>query len=587
MFEKYDALVCLDFEFRHDDGEPAPQEVACCVAHDLQSDKRWRLTGEECRRLKNAPYPTGPNALFICWNAVAELSCHAALSWKLPAHVLDLMVCHRAITNGFGVKANLVAGLNHYGLKHLAANEKEELRALAMQGGPYSMSEMQALLEYCETDVIALAELLPKMAPLILTLPNGLPGCLMWGRYMKAVMEMQATGIPLDNSMYQLLHSRWPDALAALTANAHDQYGVFPDGGFNFNAFENLIQRLGIPWERTKGGRLNTKLDYWKRQGKMYPRIKTLANVMRTRSQNRELRLTVGSDGRNRTWLSPFVSKTSRNAPSTNRFVMNCPGWMRGLVTPPPGRALIVSDYTAEEPWIMGVLAGDDSILGAYADEGDFYLNVAHRMDLCERGATKATHADLRSNVKILTLAASYGMGKQSAATLMGVGEGEAESLMRKFRKSHRRYFEWIKAELNATWVRGSTHTRFGWPINVPPDPNERSFMNFPLQAHGADILRIVCCELTERGYNVCFPLHDSVGVEVPLGCENDAVIQIESIMIEAAGYLGTQVPIRVESKILRPGERYLDSSSAQAEWDSVMAQLGHSSTATFGRTHY
>jgi hypothetical protein len=77
------------------------------------------------------------------------------------------------------------------------------------------------------------------------------------------------------------------------------------------------------------------------------------------------------------------------------------------------------------------------------------------------------------------------------------------------------------------------------------------------------------------------------VGVEVPLGCENDAVIQIESIMIEAAGYLGTQVPIRVESKILRPGERYLDSPSAQAEWDSVMAQLGHSSTATFGRTHY
>jgi hypothetical protein len=111
--------------------------------------------------------------------------------------------------------------------------------------------------------------------------------------------------------------------------------------------------------------------------------------------------------------------------------------------------------------------------------------------------------------------------------------------------------------------------------------------MNFPLQAHGADILRIVCCELTERGYNVCFPLHDSVGVEVPLGCENDAVIQIESIMIEAAGYLGTQVPIRVESKILRPGERYLDSPSAQTEWDSVMAQLGHSSTATFGRTHY
>ena len=587
MFEKYDALVCLDFEFKHDDGEPWPQEVVCCVAHELKSNKRWRLTGEECRGHETAPYPCGPNALFICWNAVAELSCHTVLGWKQPAHVLDLMVCHRAITNGLGVKANLVAGLSHYGLIHLAANGKESLRSLAMRGGPYSEAETQALLEYCETDVIALAQLLPVMSPLIDSLPNGLSGCLMWGRYMKSVMKMQATGIPIDYPMYQLLDSHWPSVLSALKAKSHEMFGVFPNGSFQFQSFEDLLQRSGIPWERTEKGRLKTDSDYWKKQGKAYPQIKTLANVMRTLSQNRELRLTVGSDGRNRTSLFPFASKTSRNAPSSNRFVMNCPGWMRGLVTPSPGRALIVSDYTAEEPWIMGVLAGDDSILGAYAKEGDFYLNIAHSMGLCERGATKATHADLRSKIKVLVLAASYGMGKQSAAKLMEVGESDAASLMRKFRKAHHRYFGWIEAELGATWVRGSTHTRFGWPIHVPPIPNERSFMNFPLQAHGADILRIVCCALTEQGGSVCFPLHDSVGVEVPLGSENDAVAQIESVMIESAGYLGGKVPIRVESKILRPGERYLDSSSALTEWESVMAQLGQPSTATSGLTHY
>ena len=574
MFEEYQSLVCLDFEFRQDDGEPLPQEVVCCVARELRTGSRWRLTGDECRATKAAPYPTGTDALFICWNAVAELSCHAALGWELPSHVLDLMVCHRAHTNGLGIKANLVAGLLHYGLQHLAADEKVELRALAMRGGPYTDEEMEALLAYCETDVIALTQLLPVMESRIHSLPNGLSGCLMWGRYMKAVMKMQETGIPIDCTTFERLQNKWPTVLGLLKSKSHERYGVFPGGHFNFKAFERLLVQLQIPWERTAKGRLKTETDYWKQQGKAHPEIKPLANVIRTIRLNPELRLTVGSDGRNRSSLFPFVTKTSRNAPSTNQFVMNCPGWMRGLVTPPPGRALIISDYTAEEPWLMGVLSGDDAILEAYAGPGDFYLNIARRMGLCGSDAAKGTHAELRSRIKIMVLAASYGMGRKSAARLMEVGEGEAATLMRQFRKAHRRYFDWIEAGLNSTWVRGSMHTRFGWPVNVPSDPNERSFMNFPLQAHGADILRILCCELTETGHDVCFPLHDSVGVEVPLGFEEELVTQIEDRMVKAASYLGSEVPIQIDSKILRPGDRYLDSVSAKKEWGDVMGHL-------------
>jgi len=98
--------------------------------------------------------------------------------------------------------------------------------------------------------------------------------------------------------------------------------------------------------------------------------------------------------------------------------------------------------------------------------------------------------------------------------------------------------------------------------------------MNFPLQAHGADILRILCCELTETGHDVCFPLHDSVGVEVPLGFEEELVTQIEDRMVKAASYLGSEVPIQIDSKILRPGDRYLDSVSAKKEWGDVMGNL-------------
>jgi DNA polymerase I-like protein with 3'-5' exonuclease and polymerase domains len=220
------------------------------------------------------------------------------------------------------------------------------------------------------------------------------------------------------------------------------------------------------------------------------------------------------------------------------------------------------------------VLAGDKAILDAYANEGDFYLNIARRMGLCDLEATRKTHPDLRGKIKVLVLAASYGMGTQSAATLMQTGESEAISLMRKFRQAHKTYFDWVKVKLDATWLDRSAHTRFGWPINVPPEPNERSFMNFPLQAHGADILRILCCDLTENGFSVCYPLHDAVGVEVDLGTEKEAVTEIESKMVNAAGWLGSDVPIQVESKIILPGQRYIDDDQAEQQWEEAMRAL-------------
>ena len=56
----------------------------------------------------------------------------------MPANVLDLMVCHMATVNGLSKKASLVEGLKYHGMGHLAENEKEEMRNLAMRGGPYS-----------------------------------------------------------------------------------------------------------------------------------------------------------------------------------------------------------------------------------------------------------------------------------------------------------------------------------------------------------------------------------------------------------------------------------------------------------------
>jgi hypothetical protein len=41
--------------------------------------------------------------------------------------------------------------------------------------------------------------------------------------------------------------------------------------------------------------------------------------------------------------------------------------------------------------------------------------------------------------------------------------------------------------------------------------------MNFPMQANGAEMLRLACCLAIERGLAVCAPVHDAILIEAPL----------------------------------------------------------------------
>ncbi len=56
----------------------------------------------------------------------------------------------------------------------------------------------------------------------------------------------------------------------------------------------------------------------------------------------------------------------------------------------------------------------------------------------------------------------------------------------------------------------------FGWRLNVGADTKPRTVMNFPLQANGAEMLRLSCILLTARGVRVCAPVHDALLVEAP-----------------------------------------------------------------------
>jgi DNA polymerase-1 len=190
----YGDVWVVDFEFIAKDGE-RPDPV-CMVARELRGGRLIRLWRDDLLRLSRAPFPADGSVLFVAYFASAELGCFLALGWPMPLRILDLYTEFRVKTNGLPVPRGkgLLGALAFHGLDSMDAEEKAAMRSLILSGGPWSHPERQAILDYCQADVDALARLLPRMLPAILGHRNwhaNLGRALLRGRYMAAVARLR------------------------------------------------------------------------------------------------------------------------------------------------------------------------------------------------------------------------------------------------------------------------------------------------------------------------------------------------------------------------------------------------------------
>ena len=75
----------------------------------------------------------------------------------------------------------------------------------------------------------------------------------------------------------------------------------------------------------------------------------------------------------------------------------------------------------------------------------------------------------------------------------------------------------WSDAALDMAMTTNTLHTSFGWHIHIGEDSNPRALRNFPMQGNGAEMMRIAACLATERGIEVCAPVHDAFLICAPL----------------------------------------------------------------------
>src|SRR5262249_37624547 len=296
--------------------------------------RRIRLWEDELRRRPAPPYPTGPDVLFVAYYASAEIGCHLALGWPVPARVLDLYAEFRNHTNGLELPcgAGLLGALTYYGVDGIETAEKDSMRQLALRGGPWTAAEQAALLDYCESDVIGLERLLPRMLPTL-----DVPRAVLRGRYMIAAARIEHAGVPVDVPALTLLRKHWEAVQDTLIARIDADYGVFDGRTFKAGRFADFLVAHGLRWPWRDSGALQLDDDTFKQMPQPHTILAPLRELRVSLSQMRLADLAVGRDGRNRCLLSAFRAKTGRNQPSNSAFIFGPAVWLRGIIRPAPG----------------------------------------------------------------------------------------------------------------------------------------------------------------------------------------------------------------------------------------------------------
>jgi DNA polymerase-1 len=576
-----------DFEFISRPGERP--DVVCLAAHELRSGQTLRLWRDELG--PEPPFPIDDGALFVSFVANAECACHLALGWPLPAHELDLSPAFRNLTSGRLTPEGkgLIGALRYFGLDAIGAKQKDAMRERIIKGWPFTPEERQKILAYCYSDTEALLRLLPK----ILADPDfDLGVALYHGEFAAVSALMEHHGVPIDMEVFTQFADKetWRAIRDAMVPKIDSKYGVYVrnaagEWSFNMEHFTGYLEREGIldGWPKLESGKLNMRAKMFEEMTRSRPQLEELRQLRYVRNKLRKVKLAVGADGRNRTVLWPFKSKTSRTQPKASQWIFSPAVWLRSLIKPEPGKAVAYVDWSSME-FLVAAAHSDghtgpiNHMLNMYLTRNP-YLAFAKQVGAVPSTATKLTHPHVHHQYKIGLLAIQYGMATEMLAARLGITSFEAHLMIEQHHELFAQYWRWSDDWMQNALQTGVMRTALGWYCRTGvTEFNERSIRNWPIQASSADIMRIAGILGTRHGIKILAPVHDAMLIEAPIDRIEADVALMREIMRRAsrivlnADATGT-LELRTDATVVRYPERYIDARG-EGIWELVMRLL-------------
>jgi DNA polymerase-1 len=289
-------------------------------------------------------------------------------------------------------------------------------------------------------------------------------------------------------------------------------------------------------------------------------------------SDLRANKLAVGRDGRNRAPLWAFGARTSRNTPKSGQFIFGPSVWLRGLIKPPPGYAVAYVDWCQQEFGIAAALSGDPAMLRAYRS-GDCHLAFGKEAKLLRADATKETHPEQREFCKQCVFGVQYGMGEHGLAARIKRPPIEARMLLAAHHHTFPVFWRWNDHAVMFAMSHGYLPTVFDWRVHVGHVSNARSLGNYPMQANGAEMMRLAACLTVERGLEVLCPVHDAFLIMAPFDRLDHDIAVMRTAMAEASRIVLGGFELNTDVSITRWPNRYMDKRGVKM-WGKVMEEL-------------
>jgi len=600
---QFEKVLAVDTEFLFDTTKTIPEKVICFVYSDI-------FTGEVTRKwvygkTDYTPHFDYENVLLVTYNATAEIGSYLKNLHGRPRNIWDAYIetsrLYKPMRMGKGALTLLTTAEN-YGIEdRLTVVEKERnldliLRRNEFSSLPfdYTLTEQKQILDYCQSDTEILRQLFIKQ---VLDIETKLDLKTeedfereLWqiqnrGYAIGCVSLVERNGIPVDTKLISMFNEAWPKVKDNLIRKINKDIDVFTDDlVFNHKKFDELIIRnkLTHRWQRMKSGHFTTNKKVIKNHLdnediKKFNEIRTFQNMTKLTSYS------PGQDGRVRTSINMFGTVTGRASPSSARYPFSASKWARNFIKPSYGSYLVYIDYTSQEPGIMGYLSKDENLIKAY-QSGDIYIHTAKLFNYLPENAVRdkknKEREDIRNLFKVLYLANSYGQGPRAVAEALRCTENHAKFLQKKYREIYHKYFTWIEGFIEAGLHKKYLTTIYGWQRHIKDlfqtkDGNRtdirRSLLNWPIQSHGAEILRKALIDLTDDNFEVCALVHDAVLIQIPIPEFKQRLEEAKQIMVNASvDVVGG--PIRVDHEVIK--SNYVQEGKDQKLFEEIMNEI-------------
>jgi DNA polymerase-1 len=546
----------------------------CLVALEMRSNRLVRLWQDELGRFP--PYRLDNDVLIIAYANSAEFGFHIACGWKQPACSIDAYIEFRhhvndgRITSGDREKGfyGIGGALRYFGEDGIDTAHKKDMRDRILQRPPFSNQERADILDYCQSDVDALARLVPYIIPTIRSLPHAM----FRAQFAWVTAQQERRGIPIDPVLAHL-KERWSDIQRELVLELDRQYGCYEfdaDGKPHWvkRLFAEYVRRQRMTsWPTYPDGSLDERDQTFREMEGLYPQVKTLRELRYSLSALRLNSLAVGSDNRNRTPLWAYGSKTGRNQPSNAKYIFGPAKWIRFLIVPPPGRVLIHRDYMQQEARIAAIKSGDAALLKAC--DPDIYIGIAKQLGFAPPDATPESHKSVRKMFKPVGLGIIYDIGPHALASRIGVSLFESAEILARLHAQFHVWEDYAQSVGDHAGLDLEIGTPFGWYMQCPPGIKARTVRNFPIQSTGSEILHVACILAERRGIEIIAPVHDALMAEADLDRAEEVSAALDQVMRDASSIVlqGHELPTDVQ--IVCPGERYYDDRGEEM-WTTV-----------------